>query len=212
MKSSKLGFGRALLAPIIGVVARLWIASLRFERRGPPMEGPSLVAFWHGDQLPLLGQRPRGQVVAPISLSRDGRMQARIMKHFGIGDVPGSSSRGAFGAARGLLRALQGGAVALMAVDGPRGPRGHVKTGVAFLARHAKVPVYPVGVASGLFKRLGAWDRFLLPLPFSRVVVWVGTPMRLEAGLTDAQAAADIGRQIRAAEVAARGCLNKREP
>lgn len=201
--------GRAMLAWLIAWVVRAWIASLRFDRMGATIEGPCLVAFWHGDQLALLGHRPKGSVVAPISLSRDGRMQARIMKRFGIGDVPGSSSRGAFGAARNLLRALAGGSVALMAVDGPRGPRLEVKAGVSFLARKAGVPVFPAAIASAIHTRLGSWDRFLLPLPFSRIVVCIGQPIRLEASVSQAEGAARISAGIHAAQIAATSRLHK---
>jgi lysophospholipid acyltransferase (LPLAT)-like uncharacterized protein len=195
-----LGWGAWLLI-------RAWTWSLRYRRLGPPIVGPGLVAFWHGDQLPLLGQRPMGDVVAPISASRDGRLQAAILGRLGVGDVPGSSSRGGAAAARGLLRALSRGAVALMAVDGPRGPRGLVKPGVVYLAGHVGAPVFPVAVAVARGRRLRrAWDRYLLPLPFTRTVVVVGEPLHftrgddLEAGaLALAERLERLGAEARAA-------------
>ena len=173
---------RSLVGAVVALVVRLWIASLRYRRLGPPIGGPGLVAFWHGDQLALLGQRPPGELVAPISLSRDGRLQAAVMRRLGIAEAPGSSSRGGARAARGLLRALARGAVALLAVDGPRGPRHVVKPGVVFLARRSGLPVWPVGVAVGAGRRLASpWDRFLLPRPFTRTWVVVGAPLTMAA-------------------------------
>lgn len=178
-----------LLAWLASWCVRAWIATLRYRRLGPAIEGPGLVAFWHGDQLPLFGQRPPGRLVAPISLSRDGRLQARVLARLGIADAPGSSSRGGSRAARVLLRAVRRGAVALMAVDGPRGPRHEVKPGVVFLARASGAPVWPVGVAVGRGLRLKrAWDRYLLPLPFTRAWVVVGEPLRFGPD-TDAETA-----------------------
>jgi lysophospholipid acyltransferase (LPLAT)-like uncharacterized protein len=162
---------------IIALVARLWIRSLRYRRIGPEVTGPALIAFWHGDQLPLLGQRPGGPLVAPISLSRDGDLQTAVLARFGVVAVRGSTSRGGARTLRGLLRALRTGACALMAVDGPRGPRGEVKPGVVFLAQRTGLPVYPVSVAVGRGRRLTkAWDRFLLPAPFTKTVVCFGDP------------------------------------
>ncbi|MCB9538799.1 MAG: DUF374 domain-containing protein [Myxococcales bacterium] len=192
-----------LLAWLAAWLVRAWIATLRYRRSGPVIEGPGVVAFWHGDQLPLFGQRPAGPLVAPISLSRDGRLQARILARLGIADAPGSSSRGGTRAARALLRAVRRGAVALMAVDGPRGPRHEVKPGVVFLARLSGAPVWPVGVAVGRGRRLArAWDRYLLPLPFTRAWVVVGEPLRFAADADPEAARAALAAGL--AEVGAR--------
>lgn len=184
---------RRCLAWAIAWTVRAWIATLRVERRGA-VHRPAVFAFWHGEQLALLAGRPSGRLIAPMSLSRDGRFQARIMGRLGIEDAPGSSSRGGAGAARRLLRALKAGAVALMAVDGPRGPREVAKPGARFLADRVGVPIQPIGLAVRRGRRLRSWDRFLLPLPFTRVVIVYGAPLApgeaLDAGIQAATAAA----------------------
>lgn len=190
------------------LVLRLWIATLRYRRCGPPFDQPGLIAFWHGDQLPLFRARPAGPVVAPVSMSRDGRLQAKILRRLGIRDVPGSSSRGGLAAARGLLRAIRGGAIALLAVDGPRGPRGQVKPGVVYLAQRTGTPIWPVAVAVGRGRRLArAWDRYLLPLPFTRAVVWVGDPLFVPPEADVAQTCDALAAQIEAAGQAAAAAL-----
>lgn len=197
-----------LLAWAASWLIRLWIATLRYRRRGPVPVGPGLLAFWHGDQLPLIGQRPAGRLVAPVSLSADGRLQAQILGRLGIEHVSGSSSRGGARALRGLWRALGAGALGLVAVDGPRGPRGVVKPGVVFLARRLGVPVWPVGVAVRRGRRLRrAWDRYLLPLPGTRVVVVFGEPWRPDDA-DDAAACAALGARIAAVSAAARAALD----
>lgn len=190
---------RRALAWGIALVVRGWIATLRVQKVGA-VDAPSVLAFWHGDQLALLRARPQGPLIAPISASRDGRLQARIMARFGVADAPGSSSRGGLGAARALLRALRGGAVALVAVDGPRGPARIAKPGAAFLSRRAGVPLRPVGVAVRRGRRLRkAWDRFVLPLPFTRVVVVFGPPVAPDAAHDDLESAlAEAGNRARA--------------
>ncbi|MGK0360530.1 MAG: lysophospholipid acyltransferase (LPLAT)-like uncharacterized protein [Bradymonadia bacterium] len=173
--------GRRLLGWGIAGLVQVWIATLRVRQIGS-VEGPAVIAFWHGDQLALLRARPRGRLIAPISASRDGRLQARVMRRFRIEDAPGSSSRGGLAAARALLRALRAGAIALVAVDGPRGPAQVAKPGAAFLSRRAGVALRPVGVAARRAYRLRrAWDRFALPLPFTRVVVVFGPVLPADA-------------------------------
>lgn len=202
---------RRWLAWPASLLIRAWLATLRLERLGPPLDRPGLVAFWHGDQLPLLGHRPP-RAVAPVSLSADGRMQARILARLGIEHVSGSSSRGGARALRGLWRALRGGALALMAVDGPRGPRGAVKPGVIYLARRTGLPIWPVGVAVARGHRLRrAWDRYLLPWPFTRGVVRVGEPWHPSADGPIDDACAELARRITEATEAARRDLGGHE-
>lgn len=202
---------RRWLALPAALLIRSWLFTLRARRVGPPFEGPGLVAFWHGDQLPLLGQRPGGRLVAPVSLSVDGRLQARILARLGIGHVSGSSSRGGASALRGLWRALRGGALALMAVDGPRGPRGAVKPGVIYLARRTGLPIWPVGVAVSRGWRLRrAWDRYLLPCPFARAIVRVGAPWHPPPDGPIEDACAELARRIARTNAAARRDLARR--
>ena len=192
---------RRLLAWAIALFVRGWIATLRVRQVGV-VEGPAVIAFWHGDQLALLRARPAGRLIAPMSASRDGRLQARIMQRFGIDDAAGSSSRGGLAAARALLKALRAGATALVAVDGPRGPAQIAKPGAGFLSRRAGVPLRPVGIAARRAHRLQrAWDRFALPMPFTRVVVVFGPPVPGDASLED------LGHAITAASGRARALL-----
>ena len=196
---------------LIAAVVKLWILTLRYRRVGPTFEGPGVIAFWHGDQLPLLRARPAGDVFAPISLSRDGRLQAQILWRLGIGDVPGSSSRGAFGALRGLLRVVGRGGQALIAVDGPRGPRGEAKPGGVHVARRLGVPIWPVGVAVQRGARLRrAWDRFLLPLPFTRIVIRVGEPLYFDQDSNLPESCQIVTEHIHRVSAEARSILQKR--
>lgn len=196
---------RRWLALPAAILVRIWLATLRSRRVGAVFDGPGLVAFWHGDQLPLLGERPAGRLVAPVSLSADGRLQALILARLGIEHVSGSSSRGGAVALRGLWRALRAGALALVAVDGPRGPRGVVKPGVIYLARRTGLPIWPAGVAVSRGRRLRrAWDRYLLPCPFARAVVRVGAPWYPPADGPIDDACAELARLIAHANEAAR--------
>ena len=145
----------------------------RVERPPWPVPGPCVVAFWHGEQLPLVALHRGLGMTGMASLSRDGELLARVLGLLGYAVIRGSGSRGggdALFAALGVVR--EGGRPAL-ALDGPRGPAGTVHTGAAALATRARVPVVWGRVeAAGL--RLRSWDRFLIPWPFARVRVTYG--------------------------------------
>ncbi len=174
---------------------------------------PMILAFWH-ERLPLaalgwrlLAQRVpqpggrRAQVL--ISRHRDGRLIANAVRPFGIDVVHASSSKGGATGLRGLARILNGGGVAVITPDGPRGPARVAAPGVAMLAALSGVPVLPCAVASSRMRLAGSWDRMRFPLPFARGVAVMGAPVFvaregaqdslpvIAAALTDACAQAD---------------------
>jgi hypothetical protein len=176
----------ALLAWLVALAARLLLRTLRVTFVGPPaaaLPHPCIYAFVHGRQVPLLRwPRPRTAVLA--SLSRDGRLQARVMRRFGFDVLDGSSSRGGARALALALERLRAGDDLALAVDGPRGPRGVVKPGVAYLASRAGAAVVPMASACpNAWRARRSWDRFTLPRPFSRVVVAAGDPIVVPEGL-----------------------------
>lgn len=183
---------RALLGWCLGLIARLWLATLRVRVVLDPglervRDRPWVLAFWHGTQWPLLAWRRRGPTVVLVSLSRDGAMQARALSLQGLRVVRGSSSRGGAGGLAMLVHTMKrDGADAAFAVDGPRGPRGGVKPGAVAAARATGAVLVPLTgrVHRGLvFRR--AWDRFALAWPFTRVEVVLGAP--IDPGLNDAR-------------------------
>src|SRR5512140_2172997 len=175
---------RALMGILLGVVARLWLATLRVRVVSDPAlaavaDRPWVLAFLHGTQWPLLAWRRRGATVVLVSLSADGAMQARALRLQGLSVVRGSSSRGGARGLAALVRAMKRGrADAAFAVDGPRGPYGVVKPGALLAARATGAVLVPMGSAMtrGLVLRR-AWDRFALAWPFTRVTVVLGAPI-----------------------------------
>ncbi|MDX9736419.1 MAG: hypothetical protein RBU36_19980, partial [Thermoanaerobaculia bacterium] len=71
-----------------------------------------------------------------------------------------------------------------LVVDGPLGPSGVAKGGAVVCAARTGRPLRPVGAAArrGLVLKR-SWSRIWLPLPFSRVVVVVGEPLPVPAGM-----------------------------
>ncbi len=175
---------RALLGVLLGLVARLWLATLRVRViRDPTLERaegrPWVLAFWHGTQWPLLAWSRRRRTVVLVSHSRDGALQARALRVQGLRVVRGSSSRGGVRGLAALVRAMkQGESDAAFAVDGPRGPRGIVKGGAVLAARATGAVLVPTtGLVRRGFVLRRTWDRFTIAWPFTRVDVVLGAPI-----------------------------------
>jgi lysophospholipid acyltransferase (LPLAT)-like uncharacterized protein len=175
---------RGWLGTVLGLIARLWLATLRVRVVLHPAlkdveARPWVLAFWHGTQWPLLAWRRRKRTVVLVSLSADGSMQARALAMQGLSVVRGSSSRGGASGLAAIVRAMQlEGTDAAFAVDGPRGPRGRVKGGAVVAARATGAVLVPMtGVVRRGVVLERTWDRFTVAWPFTGVEVALGAPI-----------------------------------
>jgi lysophospholipid acyltransferase (LPLAT)-like uncharacterized protein len=174
----------ALFGVLLGVIARIWLSTLRVRViADPSLESVAdrlwVLAFWHGAQWPLLAWRRRRRTVVMVSWSRDGALQARALRVQGLRVVRGSSSRGGARGLAALVLAMRSeGADAAFAVDGPRGPREVVKGGAIVAARATGAVVVPMAgaVRRGMVLRR-TWDRYAVAWPFTRVDVALGRPI-----------------------------------
>ena len=146
---------------------------------------PLIGSFWHSCIIPAT-YICRGLGVRVMSSnSYDGEYMGRIIRKFGFVAVKGSSSRNAVRALLGLRRALGEGWSVAFTLDGPRGPRHKVKPGPVALGRSSGVPLTTFHAAVDKAWVLNSWDRMMIPLPFSRVLVRFGKLIRVPAGASD---------------------------
>lgn len=178
---------RRTLGLLLGLVVRLWLSTLRLTLIvDPALEAtrprPWVLVFWHGQQLALLRWVRWRRVVALVSQSQDGELVAGVLGRLGIACARGSSSRGGREALEEIVRRMEEGRDAVIAVDGPKGPARVAKWhGAAAAARRAGGVVVPMAAAcSRRWVVAKAWDGFEVPLPFTRVVVALGAPVEAE--------------------------------
>ena len=154
---------------VLAAALRLLYLTLRVRRRGEQV----LAAFWHDGivLLPLVVTRLRwpGTVNVMLSWHRDAEIAAQAMRRLGIRAVRGSATRGWLGGLRGLLAARARGEDIVIVPDGPRGPRHQAKDGALQLARATGLPLVVVGAAAWPARRLGSWDRMVVPRPFAKL-------------------------------------------
>jgi lysophospholipid acyltransferase (LPLAT)-like uncharacterized protein len=144
-----------------------------------PPSAAQIYAFWHSRLVFMRFSWSGDKAVVLQSRHRDSRMLAQVMSRFGLGAVWGSTTRGGMAAMRGALRKLKEGYTVAIAPDGPRGPRRRVQPGVIAIARLSGVPIVPLAYSARPSRRLGSWDRMLLPLPFGRALFVYGRPMKV---------------------------------
>ena len=175
-----------LLIKILGATARFtvegwehWIAVTSAGRQ-------PIYTFWH-DRI-MLGTyyfRERG-IVVMTSRSFDGEYIARFIQRFGYGAARGSSSRGAVGALIEMVKLMRAGRPAGFTIDGPRGPRHQAKMGAVLLAKKTGAPVLPFTINAAHYYTVPSWDRFQVPLPFTRAHLRIAPPIYVPADADEA--------------------------
>lgn len=154
---------------------------------------PAIAAFFHGRTFALLRhmtQRTNGKWVTMCSKSLDGEAMARVEEGLGLVVVRGSSGRDGLEAIQEMIQLIRKtpGYGAGLAVDGSRGPRGHVQGGIVRMARWTGGRVLPITASAKraiVFRR--SWDRTLLPYPFAKVHIAYGKPIDVPRKLNAAQ-------------------------
>ncbi len=160
--------------------------------------GAIVPVCWHQHLLlcaRYLVSRPGGLKAGfMISPSVDGEAPTWLAQSYGAHVVRGSGSYTGVRAIRGVHAAIvKEGISPGVTPDGPRGPRFKFKPGAIFTAQISKKPVVPLAFHAKNAFVLDTWDKFVLPLPFSRITIAIGEPYvpakRLaEDEMSDAQA------------------------
>jgi lysophospholipid acyltransferase (LPLAT)-like uncharacterized protein len=170
-------------------IVRLLLSTLRYrvasaDGRLHPVEPEDerfIYALWH-EALLAPTARAGSKLSVLISLHADGEIITGICRAMGIGVIRGSTNRRGGGA---LLEMLQRSRETHLAIttDGPRGPRRRVQVGAIYVASRTGLPIVPIGVGFTRAWRAASWDRFAVPLPFSRILGVIGHPIRVPAEL-----------------------------
>ena len=172
---------KVLLFPL-GLLYRFWLFSIRFsfvckssKNEILALEEPVIVTLWH-NRLFLAGEwqrrfRKNRKCFGLISGSKDGAWLEAFYSWSGIHAVRGSSNRGGSKAIRGLVRKLKDGHDVGITPDGSQGPQYTAKPGGLLVAKVASSPMLLLSFEYGKHFKLKSWDRFVIPLPFSRVLV-----------------------------------------
>lgn len=183
---------RGMLPSAAPFIASLAVAIGRTLRMSSPgfdqykaFDRPMLFSGWHGRTfMALTFFRGKGMWTM-MSNSRDGEMQHRIFTKFGFRTIRGSTGREGVKAAREAINALKENGQMAYTPDGPRGPSGIVQPGIMMIAQKSGAEIVPVGVSSKWRILAKSWDRYLVPIPFSKAVMVFGPSVKVPKDATE---------------------------
>tara|TARA_B100000686_G_scaffold324844_2_gene380915 strand:+ start:647 stop:1279 length:633 start_codon:yes stop_codon:yes gene_type:complete len=179
-------FSRILPVLFWGII-HIWCRTLRVQNRYPENDpvlncrsGKYILALWHGRIFYLFYYfRNRSDLYILVSPSQDGDFLAKLGRLMGYSIVRGSSFKKAVPAARSLIKILRKNQQVAVVADGSRGPRQKAQSGSIQLAARSGAEVIPMGFDAKFKIEFNSWDRFLLPLPFSRCFLSFGKPIKV---------------------------------
>jgi len=208
---SVVAFGSAVAAGYIRLVY-----NTSEVRRDPPdtdaklfAEHPQIFAMWHGQfgMLPKIKPDRPADVAAMVARHGDAELIAGVLSRFGMRLIRGAGAgyrrrnRGGAAALRESLKALQQGTTVAMTADVAPGPARKAGNGIVMLAKLSGRPIVPCAMATNRYLTLNNWSAFTINLPFSKLGIVVGDPVRVPE---DADSAA-----LEAARIAVERGLNQ---
>lgn len=132
-----------------------------------------IFGLWYMRKLQKRGLR-LGYLVSP---SVDGEVPVKIIESWGIVSIRGSSNRTGAKALKDMYNTIIKDKVSPVTTsDGPTGPIHKFKQGAVMLAQLTQSPMLPIAYMASHYWELKTWDKFIIPKPFSRIVIAVGEP------------------------------------
>ena len=174
---------------LLWLVGRTWRFEIIAEEGATALPygegvGADIFCFWHQCVLPCTFYFRRTGATIIVSQSFDGELITRILELFGFHTTRGSSSRGAREGLLGLKQVIASGGPAIFTADGPRGPIYRTKMGPIKLAHITGARIGAFHLEPERAWTMNSWDHFLVPKPFTRIVVswarWTIVPADLD--------------------------------
>lgn len=174
-----------ILPPILWLVIHLWCMTLRKKILNPELErelrekpGRAIYTFWHSRQFYIFyhfrGLHKYHMMVSP---SKDGDLLANLGKWFGYKVVRGSSFKRTLPGTRECIDLLKNDLKVVLIADGSRGPYHQAQAGSVQMSRITGAPIYAMTYDAHPKLQFNSWDRYILPLPFSKVTLNYGPPI-----------------------------------
>jgi hypothetical protein len=182
------GWGLCTYARWVRRTARLQVEGLEHMAQARATGRPVILAAWHGMTMMfsiyiLTYDDPSQYTLIVPDDTRGATLSVWVQK---LGGAPFAVSMDDASMASGrrllqLIREMRKGKHLYLNPDGPEGPTHEPKKGVAFVARKAGALVVPAAAYTNTCYRIPRWDRYTIPLPFSRIAFYLGQPLEIEA-------------------------------
>jgi len=144
---------------------------------------PMLMCVWHGRLLfPCIWSKIRKHkpwIVA--SHHRDAQAIVNIFIKWGFKIIRGSTGKGGENVSNAMTNIFKEHSVKWIGVtnDGPKGPPCIAKKGSIQVAIKEGAHIVSITGSADKFWKFNTWDKFILPKPFSNIIIQISEPLQL---------------------------------
>jgi lysophospholipid acyltransferase (LPLAT)-like uncharacterized protein len=187
------GFFLFLFSELVVRTCRFYIVG--FEDIDPlELKGKSIIlTSWHGMTMMVIGLiRKKFDIKSFIGIMPDDHRGASLRefgRHVGVEgfalNLAGDETMSIGRRLVEVIRRLSSGNNMVLHPDGPAGPAYKIKPGLTFLAKKSGAVILPLGCYCRHSYHMPRWDRYTLPLPFSKVHIQIGKPIHISKDLKD---------------------------
>ena len=135
--------------------------------------GDGLICCWHQNILAaaafFMKNDKGGHCIA--SPSADGKFAGAVAKMLGFKVLYGSPNKSSTYLIRNSIKVLNKYKRLILVADGSRGPAKKLQRGIGYLSRKTNSPIFFIDCESKWKISLPSWDKFQIPLPFSKILI-----------------------------------------
>lgn len=188
-----IGMLLAQYARLVHASTRLVAEPAEFER-SYTTHFPFVAAMWHGQNLMLPYVNQRGMPVDIIvARHADAEISGAALERFGFrllrgaGARAGKRDKGGTEALRAAVRSIRAGRTVGLSAEVPPGPARRATLGTVMLAKLSGAPIRPIAAATTHYVAFNTWSRMTINLPFGRLALVMGEPIRVAREADDAE-------------------------
>ncbi len=157
------------------------------------IDAPIIVTSWHGMTMMVAGFIKKLMDISSFAgiMPDDHRGDVlAIFAHY-LGVTPikvnlsGDTTLGLGRKLVSLMKLMSSGKNFLIHPDGPEGPAYKVKPGLSFIASKTGATILPLGCYCRNAYHINRWDRYTLPLPFSKIHIQLGQLITIPRDIND---------------------------
>ena len=149
-----------------------WLQLIRYTEKG----NGAVAVLWHEEILLHMLCPHLDRSIAFVSADPTATFTADLARVMGLDILrPAKTTSDLFTRMEELL--FGQGKICAIAIDGPHGPPRVAKRGAVVLAKHAKVPIFPLACRTQTLRRRRTWDQGAYPSLFGEFSFRVGKPV-----------------------------------
>ncbi len=182
-----------LFSELVSRTCRFTINGLEEIEEIRENDSTAIATSWHGMTMMVLGSMRNYFDISSLTLffpdDPSGEALAEFVKRLGMESVllnlEGDPSLEMSSKLLSIIRKIKSGRNSLIHPDGPRGPAYVVKPGLTAIARMTGAAIIPFGCYCRNAYHVPRWDRYTLPLPFSKVHIQIGNILTVPKNIQD---------------------------